>query len=512
MGIPLFYRKITSCHPDTIRRVDIQCNTLLLDFNCVVHQAANQIIQDAPTLSESAIDVLVIDRSIEILNELVAMTGPNTVYLALDGLAPVPKIWQQKKRRFASEFFERNYNREASKYGFVRINWNRVAITPGTKFMKKLNSRLDDLELPCDYIFSSSEIAGEGEQKIMKWLRKNRPSGNNFVFGMDADLIVLSLLMIDQIPDTVIYLLRESIHIQDQETPHMDPYLLLDISRLRSYIDCPINDYIIMSMFLGNDFLPPLSYLTLRNNGYESLMNAYQRLNGFQQPSEPVFYRDYILDLKKLREFFKILEESEFTSMRNLDRKYYQFKVNLPDNPLEKIKMVHDMYPVICKFPRCIQYDNSWYIEYYTKLFPTNKLTSLRPETVQSGSLLDLINTGSSKPERIHQICSDYIKTLIWNISYYYNRPLGNLKPSKCKWYYRHSYSPLLRSLATFRYIHKEFHKSYVEIEDMLCFVVPFEYRNTLPVHLRNRITKTNICFMTYQKLYAHECGMLFHA
>ena len=45
-------------------------------------------------------------------------------------------------------------------------------------------------------IFSDASIPkdGEGEHKILSFIREKQPTGNNIIYGLDADLIMLSMV------------------------------------------------------------------------------------------------------------------------------------------------------------------------------------------------------------------------------------------------------------------------------------------------------------------------------
>jgi 5'-3' exoribonuclease 2 len=87
--------------------------------------------------------------------------------------------------------------------------WDSNVITPGTVFMEKisavielyikvrLNTNHNFKNLKC--IFSDSSIPGEGEHKILEFLRQQRarenynPNTKHCIYGADADLLFLGL-------------------------------------------------------------------------------------------------------------------------------------------------------------------------------------------------------------------------------------------------------------------------------------------------------------------------------
>ena len=122
------------------------------------------------------------------------------------------------------------------------IEWDTNAITPGTKFMEKLSKYLHNIDFKneynhdCQVIISDSNEPGEGEHKILQYLKQNysnndkRNNSENqyLIYGLDADLIMLS--MASKINN--IYLLRESVHFGKIQK---DSLLLLNIDKLSSF-------------------------------------------------------------------------------------------------------------------------------------------------------------------------------------------------------------------------------------------------------------------------------------
>ena len=98
------------------------------------------------------------------------------------------------------------------------------------------------------------------ENKIFHYIKKHNLH-NNIIYGLDADLIILSLLC-----DNKTYLLRErtEYNIENLETE----FIYLDIHFLKNYIIDSIKykdklsdkeiiqNYCILFFILGNDFIP----------------------------------------------------------------------------------------------------------------------------------------------------------------------------------------------------------------------------------------------------------------
>ena len=89
------------------------------------------------------------------------------LYIAIDGIAPKGKMKQQRMRRF-KKAIETKYSDEKS--------WDTNAISPGTFFMKRLNNVLKEFLKSCskNIILSDSDERGEGEHKILRYIRNNQ--------------------------------------------------------------------------------------------------------------------------------------------------------------------------------------------------------------------------------------------------------------------------------------------------------------------------------------------------
>jgi 5'-3' exonuclease len=142
------------------------------------------------------------------------------------------------------------------------------------------------------WTFSSSDEPGEGEHKIMAQWRKGGVRGSRYaVYGLDADLVVLSLLTQDTLhragQPIEVWLFREQVEegamVRDEKGETL--FHWFDVNLLRGQIRMElgsgavnIQDYCFAMSFLGNDFLPPSLSLKMREDGHEQLLEALRRL------------------------------------------------------------------------------------------------------------------------------------------------------------------------------------------------------------------------------------------
>jgi 5'-3' exoribonuclease 1 len=268
----------------------------LIDANCLIHPICLKISKEnIPIIDNNILENKMIEAVTTYIDQLIVYVNPNKfVYLAIDGVAPVAKIKQQRYRRFKSVADETLWNNIKKKYNKpITKLWNNNAITPGTKFMQKLHLHLLNW---CNnhnknIIYSSYLIPSEGEHKLLQYIRKNNNFENTYViYGLDADLIFLSLTT----NHNKIYLLRESNQINNKNSEILNfvnikimkelifntinMYYQTKYGNIRNIELTPKNiiyDFIFICYFLGNDFLPHIPSLNIYQNGLECLILNY---------------------------------------------------------------------------------------------------------------------------------------------------------------------------------------------------------------------------------------------
>lgn len=133
-------------------------------------------------------------------------------FMAIDGVAPRAKMNQQRGRRFRSAHTAADQIKQAIARGETLPSEDRFdsnCITPGTLFMVRLQKELeyfvtdkisnDPLWTKVQVILSGHQVPGEGEHKIMDYIRymksctEYNPHTRHCLYGLDADLIMLGL-------------------------------------------------------------------------------------------------------------------------------------------------------------------------------------------------------------------------------------------------------------------------------------------------------------------------------
>jgi len=418
--------------------------------------------------------------------------------IAFDGVAPVAKLEQQRSRRFKS-LYQNSLSRSISKTTDPDP-WNTTAITPGTQFMKTLDDKIsqafsDSKKYGLNKIIvSGSNIYGEGEHKIFKYIRENgdfHRNLNTIIYGLDADLIMLSINHLPITPN--IYLFRETPEFIKSINSELEPNesYVLDIPELAATITLDMNngeelssvqqknriyDYIFLCFFLGNDFMPHFPAVNIRTGGVDKMLQAYKATIGSTNENLTDGKIIYWKNVRKLVEFLA-KNEVDFLKQEHKIRDRKE-KHRLPDiTPKDKL----ENFMNIPTYERSVEkyinpYKDNWQQRYYKSLFEIN------------------INE-----ERRKQICTNYLEGLEWTMKYY---------TTGCpdwRWCYNYNYPPLLEDLIHFiPFFNTEFieNKTDNPVSELvqLCYVLPRQSLQLLPEKLYKALIRNKL------NLYSTEC------
>lgn len=392
MGIPSYFSNIVKRHKNVIKKLSglPQVHNLYLDTNGLIYDAV-RVVGTNRGMSDDEYEARLIQTVCEKINEYVAMFRPsNKVFIAFDGVAPVAKLNQQRERRYKSWFtsvVEQTITRKNALLDPVAVGvaagqkaWNTSAITPGTRFMTKLNTQMRDYcaekmrvnGTTVLYIYTGSDIPGEGEHKIFEYIRDNagyHKDTTTLIYGLDADLIMLCLnhlhvsdkiylyrdtpefiqsldstlstneqyyLDIPEFACSLESVMRETTadsregsagaYISDAKTEAKEAAGVAAMAtatkapRITPQVIATIDDYIVMAFMLGNDFMPHFPSLNLRTNGMTVLLQTYA--NMFRKSKEYLVTRATAdgrptIVWKTMRAFIALLAETEHNRFMN---------------------------------------------------------------------------------------------------------------------------------------------------------------------------------------------------
>ena len=260
MGIPSYFSYVVKNHSRIIKRLqEIKCHQLYIDANSLIYEVVHETQED--------IYEKVYQKILNLMNKL----NPEFTFVAFDGVAPLAKMKQQKQRRYKSYI---------SKQIIPNTKWNTNAITPGTTFMNELDTYLSARFTTDAVVFSGSNQVGEGEHKIMEYMRQHNCTKNQFIYGLDADLIMLGLLHLKH--NENVYLYRETCHFSYLKGIRAEEDYVFSMKDMATQIHeygISVDNYCFMCFLFGNDFMPHFPSLNIRNDGIPYLLEVYQRLN-----------------------------------------------------------------------------------------------------------------------------------------------------------------------------------------------------------------------------------------
>jgi 5'-3' exonuclease len=154
--------------------------------------------------------------------------------------------------------------------------------------MEKLGARLSQLCKVQKWVLSDTSEPGEGEQKCMKFWRKQKElDGSVVIYGLDADLILLCLLT-QQLTGAKhpVWCIRETAEWEGGKDKGLAEFMRLSIDVLHSSMRNPnmdklqwTLDYVGGMSFLGNDFVPHSMTMKIREGAHDRLVWDLKRLH-----------------------------------------------------------------------------------------------------------------------------------------------------------------------------------------------------------------------------------------
>lgn len=429
MGVPGLARYIFSTYPRFVHsKLEKKCGYLFIDSNSLLHEACQFVFRYGKfenglpfdnklgkTMDE--LNVEVFQRYVQKIQSIIDFTSPcEIVFIAVDGTAPLAKQFQQRQRRFRNN-------------GTMFNNFDPNCLTPGTKFMEDLEMYVQKVGIPtglhvpcgCSVVFSPQSIPGEGEHKLLDFIRTYPNLGQNetvYIFGPDGDLFFLTL----GLNTANVFLVRED---------EMTKYLVVDITGIKTHKQFALNvynqnivaknvrrhsevanDFILTSSLFGNDFLPRIQMFNSVEHGINEVFQVLGRMSKLKsyityttfsngKPVEGVM-------MKNLKTFFGYISEFEYTTIEK------QALVDVE----EKFK---DVILTSCMSNGKLDVD-----EYKKKYY--------------------LTRVGLKSMNDIRCMCENYVQTMVW-VYYYYTQ---GVNVSGWETMYTYLYAPLVTDIALY--------------------------------------------------------------
>ncbi|KAF7403530.1 hypothetical protein HZH68_006324 [Vespula germanica] len=563
MGIPKFFRYISERYPclsEMLKNYQIpEFDNLYLDMNGIIHACSHPNDSD---INFQITNDEIYNNIFHYIEILFGMIQPQKLFfIAIDGVAPRAKINQQRARRFrtakATELLE-----AAAKADGVEVTpqlFDSNCITPGTVFMSEISQRLryfitykvstDKLWQKCKILFSGPEVVGEGEHKIMDYIRYLKsqvdydPNIRHCLYGLDADLIMLGLCTHER----NFSLLREEVKFGKKQkkvlTPEETKFCLLHLSLLREYlshefspikdklpfpfdIEHIIDDWVLMGFLVGNDFIPNLPNLHIANGALPILYHAYMevlptlegyinesgtlRLDRFEIFMERLSridiknFADYYCDLKYLEAKInknKTTENEEQISQKNEDLSKNCFplikvgnllklSVNMEMQDAEEEKKKYSRDDGLNYESDSDTYNMEFILhkrDYYMNKLEYEDVNEIKPLLKPTYTIQLFFR------DVLRSQAECYVRAIQWNLHYYYDGCCS------WSWYYPHHYAPYISDIKGFKDLKLDFElgEPFQPFQQLLAVLPPYS-KKLLPEALQSLLTEEQSPIIDY--------------
>ena len=526
MGVPRFAQWIlkrcahafgTTKTANSLAKLNIE--TLYIDGNSLVHPASQKVTAtgsyenggsefielpfppgDKPlnyrnrlpgNSTPEEIEKAIFEETCYVIEAIVFVVVPRkNVYIVFDGAPPLGKQSQQRQRRWSSaQTRSKNTDNPLSKH------WDSCAISPGTQFMDRLQSYMrwwvrtkmtsgvtsvgnwseKNPWQQLTIVIDGSNVPGEGEHKIMRYIRNSKGHPRQIIYGLDADIFMLSLATHRQ----NIYLLREDPVPRNRGTNsflHNGPALdarwnvvQIDTVSQWLYMGYPqvyswglrpnerfggltpkyierrrtsscmrpestqetINNaivgvFIFLNFFVGNDFIPPLSFCQVLNTSLSLIYDAHKLLISENSQKYKKYSDIFITSTDKIN--WRVLIQL-FVKLKDIEpQKCWELACH------QRTKLNDDLID-----EDLIKYFGEWFGKnvYGRSQKAMHVATERYKEAYYRRA--DIVDS-----DGIDKICAHYIQTLGWVNSYYHSKLLS------WRWYYPYGYAPFPSDLVKY--------------------------------------------------------------
>ena len=523
-------------------------DNLYLDMNGIIHNCSHPNDEDVHfRISEEKI----FDDIFRYIEFLFRMIKPRKVFfMAIDGVAPRAKMNQQRGRRFRSAKEAETREAEAKEKGETLPTEKRFdsnCITPGTEFMDRLHQHLkyfvsnkmstDDLWRDVKVILSGHETPGEGEHKVMDYIRYEKsqpnydPNTRHCLYGLDADLIMLGMCSHEPhfslLREEVKYIRSKTDKNKRDSNPEAITFHLFHLSLFREYLDHEfeelkrtlpfeynleniIDDWVLMGFLVGNDFIPHIPHFHINKSSLLKLYSVYKKvmptLDGYLNENGK-------LNLFRFQKYINQLKDIDIDNFNDTyaDLKYFESKTGrkLIRRDLEDTSAFFEADGAVggvsapeVRAPEVIEIEisdnevdnnfesdedygsedsdaNDTFMDEFTSHKRDYYMSKLNYQTVDESVL----------KEQAHE----YIRAIQWNLHYYYDGCMS------WGWFYPHHYAPYISDVNNFGDIDLTFEmgEPFKPFEQLLA-VLPAASKDLLPKTFESLVSNPNSQLIDY--------------
>ena len=463
------------------------------------------------------VENLIIKNIIIFVNKLIKnFVNLDLIYISIDGVPSKSKMMEQKKRSNMAEFdsnikkliLEKHKNilnkntKKFNKYEYLKnkVSWSKSNIKPGTSFMMLLEKELDKYskKSKIEIYLDGFSNKGEAEKKIVNFINDedNEINGNITIYSPDADMILLTLILKNKnIKRSIIRINTEKTDISNVIFDVIDieflEHSILKFFKKSKFKENIINDIVFIFTFFGDDFLPKMESINVKND-IEMILNFYRTLadrNKFILESRnneiEVNFNNFLFLLKIFNENEKDMLKNNYLSKKYKNYNYLLKHINgkLNNHIYKKVnqsnifEFIEDYNNKKNNMPKLNENVISL-LKYSTKIedqkIDLDIMDSFDIEMYKYEFMLDeyryilnkeyYIKLGNPKysydeskklyykdfflNENLSDICKKYLDGLQWILDYYFNDIVHQ------RWFYIYNKSPLISDI--YKYLLKQ--------------------------------------------------------
>ncbi|EKX32131.1 hypothetical protein GUITHDRAFT_121693 [Guillardia theta CCMP2712] len=362
--------------PISPRSPSFKFDHVLFDMNDMLHTCARNCKNSSAVCKR-------VFRQVD--SYLRIFTPGKSVVLCFDGPGPIAKIPKQVESR-------------EKRTKVASSTLDSIDITPGTRFMSEVRELcfahvVQSLEQRGGYrdisfYLSCSDVAGEGELKLVEWIHTfvESASKDRILFiGGDSDLTIQSLAL-------------------RGHSQRIKPMHFISLSELKKELETIFPDHsdiirfdlLLLIIFNGNDYLPPLKHFNLQVS-----FEVYTLMK-----SQEKFRSRFLLDGREKTFDYEFLAEF----LKQVDARLKTWKISNPIVELHQYvqegSLEYSVEDLQFEFSQEIREEHSASIDKHQKDF-VDLLTNHRK--------------GTSIPKRYEppEMIERYLKGVLWNIKMY---------------------------------------------------------------------------------------------
>ena len=499
MGVPKLY-KMAFSKIDGVLTNDIKNPfSFLGDLNGLIHKIAGYKFGYGKELDGSEINPdklrVISDRMRtkqgfkDLVSEFINAIGPvlttliidtfgptDVLILAIDGIAELAKVIQQRLRRFKSGYERFTNNKNGSP------SFDTSYLTAGTEFMDRVSDAVQNwinenkTKLPKYSYFSPASDPGEGEHKIFKMLEsiksyelslndvitkkdKDREfrNQNHMVYGLDADLGILSMMR-----DYNIIWVRETFDLYRYEygvvisvvkkhfISAMKPDSIEYDALSEEQKSLMIQDFVLLTFLIGDDFVPGmitlkcnikrtldrfcLAYKQYTGDEFKFLTNSTGDINWY---NFRLFFENHLLAAEE-ELYNNLLEVDTYERLLASNQTNGEYYAKVLELRKKNVIKTNEMY-TSCKLLPSTYQD---FVQNWKNVMVRPALIADHLYNTPKVSMLCQLDPFVIQ-ESVFQCCQNYLTGLQWNIKYYMGYPVNN-------WFYQNQLSPTISNLVEF--------------------------------------------------------------